>query len=111
MRKEQTYLAILNQAFSPEFKGLNAGDPGFPEIAKTLANDIYRLCIEFGVSFNEFKALVMQKVLDRPRLRGTDSERIGPVAPLLVPVQVNIPILVFALELMPEDEEFGAEGE
>ena len=111
MRKEEKYLEIINQAFSPELAGLNAGDPGFTEIAETLSNDLYRLTIEFGVSFNDFKSCVMQEVLDHSRSHQaeTDSEKGFSMAPLLVPARSNLPILVFAFELMADDQEFETE--
>ncbi len=111
MRQEEKYLTILDQAFSPEFEGLNAGDPGFTEIAETLSNELYRLSIEFGVSFNAFKARVMQEVLDHSRSSCSDleSDQGKAVAPLLAPARANLAILVFAFELMRDDAEFEAE--
>ncbi|MFT7619615.1 MAG: hypothetical protein ACI97A_003271 [Planctomycetota bacterium] len=111
MSLEQRYAAIINQAFSPELVDLTAGDPGFPEIAETLSSDLYLLSIEFGVEFNKFKARVMQEVLDRPRLKQGDgkSDPSGSRISLLGPAMGNLPILVFALELMRDDAEFETE--
>ena len=107
MKYEKTYLAILEQAFSPELAGLHAGAPGFAVIAETLANDLYRLCIEFGVSFNDFKARVLREALDHSRLQ--EKEDNCPITPLLMPARANLPILVYAFEYMPNDTELEAE--
>ena len=78
-----------------------------PEIAEALANDLYRLSIEFGVSFNEFKARVQQEVLDHSRLHESDHDFAK--TPILVPARANLSIVVFALDLMRDDAEFEAE--
>ncbi len=105
MKLDSIYSAILEQAWRPEAARFSAGEAGFTEMAEAMSDDLYRLCIEFGVPFNEFKIRVLDEVLNRSRVRGSDPKGDQPerIDGMLSPAAENLPMLVFALELMRED--------
>ncbi|MCB9833613.1 MAG: hypothetical protein H6807_14180 [Planctomycetes bacterium] len=105
MQLDSIYHAILEQAWRPEAARFQAGEPGFTELAEVLADDLYRLCVEFGVEFNAFKARLLDEVLNRSRVHGADPKADRPeILPgILGPASGNLPMLVFALELMRDD--------
>lgn len=106
MDRHEIYREILRQAAGeatvaddPEVEGV-AGD------AERLADVLYRLCVEFGVAFNDFRSEVLQAALDTTRIRArADQNDAEPVAAFLAPVSDDLPLLIFALELMPEDSD------
>ena len=105
----EIYEEILRQAYQPDMATSKAGDPGFTERAENLSDHLYRLCIEFGVAFNDFKSRMLDEILNCSRLHRGDAnaDQGGDHLPrFLAPAQDNIPMLVFALELMREDSEF-----
>ena len=105
MRFDTIFREILDQAWPEDAARYHAGDPGFTELAEALSDDLYRLCIEFGVEFNAFKHRVLDEVLNRSRLHAGDEnvDRGEHPSALLSPAQDNLPMLVFALELMRDD--------
>lgn len=105
MQLDSIYREILAQAWRPEAARFQAGEAGFTEMAEAIADDIYRLCVEFGVPFNEFKPRVLDEILNRSRVRNADPKADRPESRpgLLEPASGNLPMLVFALELMRDD--------
>ena len=106
MSHTNAYAEILGQAVDLS-RPLPAADrPEFAEAAEALADDLYRLCIEFGVSFNEFKKAVLDEVADRTRMLAAARGQDAGAASLLREVQSHTPLIILALELMREDSAF-----
>lgn len=101
MRIEAPIVEILRQALGTVPPDAARSRPGYAEAAENLADEIYRLCIEFGVPFNDLKSTVLDAVVERGRSRGRAS---APSIPdELEGFGAQLPLLIFALELMRED--------
>lgn len=115
MDRNEIYSEILRQSAEESRLGRGleaaAGDDvdheGVADDAERLADVLYRLCLEFGLPFNEFRSDVLQAALDTTRIRArTQRDDARPVAAFLAPVSDDLPVLIFALELMPEDSDY-----
>ena len=105
MQQQRVFAAIIEQALAPLPQDLRSGTEGFTNAAEQVADDLYRLCIEFGVDYNEFKPKVLDEVLHRSRQRRPTGAQ-GRRKSYLDAFESRLPVVVFALELMREDEAF-----
>ncbi len=107
MSDHEVYREILIQATAAVPQAPRASNaPGFTEASEELGDHLYRLCIEFGVSFNLFKAAVMGEALRRSRSRITSAGEAPQPPSFLDPIASHVPLIILALELMREDEAF-----
>ncbi len=107
MSHHAVYREILIQATAAVPEAPQASNaPGFTEASEELGDHLYRLCIEFGVSFNIFKAAVMGEALRRSRSRIASAGDSPQVPSFLDPIASQVPLIILALELMREDEAF-----
>ena len=102
MEHERIYGEILRQGLDLCPVPPNTGTVGFTAAAETLADDLYRLCIEFGVAYNDFKATVLDEVLARRSVSSPQSPRTS----FLDAFEGRLRLVIFALELMREDQDF-----
>ena len=103
----EIYREILRQAAAEAVRADDEADiPGVAGDAERLADVLYRLCVEFGLAFNGFRAEVLEAALETTKTRArTESSDAEPAAAYLEPIADELPLLIFALELMPEDSD------
>lgn len=102
MTRRSTLEVILDQALRETAK-VQTSEMEFTHLAEMLSDNLYRICVEFDVNWNTFKAAVMSAVLESSRTAvGSDN---GDVALNLEAFETRVPLIIFALELISEDAE------
>lgn len=101
MDASASYLKIITTALEehPHLDAVERGSVAYTDAADDLADSLYRLCVEFGASFNAFKRAVLSEVPQRDT-GGEEGE-----APLLAGAGAHSELFVLALELMRDDSE------
>ena len=98
--RRKTYREILTQALAKR-EDVSVDEIEFSEIADGLADDLYRLCVEFGVQWNDFKqdtlAIAVGPEGSSDDAPAADDGRLDDV------VGTHLPLVIMALELMPDD--------
>jgi len=98
MRTLDVFIEILRQGLKTSEARIQIRKGPRTEEAHTLADELYRLCIEFGVPWNDFRRAVLDHLVD-----ATGSER--PDGLLVNALGPRLPLVLFALEVMSEDSE------
>lgn len=97
MRMAEVYVEILRQA-AAETSSRGDVAEGPVEDAQAFADAMFRLCVEFGTPWNDFKSSVHADLL-----AGAGT---APMSPLLAAAGDALPIVLLGLELMPEDQAY-----
>lgn len=107
MSAHDVHAAILDAAFA-EHGDLptEVGTLAFTEAAESISDALYRLCVEFGVSFNTFKQAVLDEIPNRQRAASV-ARSASAAKPLLDGARVHAELAVLALELMRDDSDLG----
>ncbi|MEZ6195281.1 MAG: hypothetical protein R3F20_06100 [Planctomycetota bacterium] len=107
MSREETYASIIEAAIAehPELRAVRRGSVAYTDAADALADSLYRLCIEFGASFNEFKRDVLALVPQR-REQAEGGEESAPAHPIVRGLGRHAELVILALELMRDDSTF-----